>query len=489
MLVRPMVERRLAQVLVDTNHFYACGTGPSSPQPPTRLTLRPCPIPGTDEEMRCGTLEVHENRETREGRRIALNIAVLPARTGDPRPDPVFFLVGGPGGAATRRAAPMKDSWMRSERDVVLVDQRGTGRSNPLTCELAGGPGNVQGYLRTGFGDLEALRRCRDELEEIADLERYGLPTAMDDLDDVRRALGYGKVNIVAGSWGTRAALIYLRRHPGSVRAVLLNGIAPPALVYGLYMAQSSQRSLDLVLDQCAADPACHERFPGLKARLTTVMDRLEDGPVDVEIRDPHTGEPVIVELSREAFAEGLRYLLASTVATRWVPLVIDDAYQGEFGLLAQDLVDTNHFYKDRLAMGMLLSVLCPEDVARVDRGAIEGVAEGTFLGGGRLRQIVTACETWPGGEIPASYADPIASDVPALLWSGALDPFNAPEWGEEAARHLENGLHVVVPGSHIARGACVDGINRAFLDRGSIDGLDTTCLADVVLPPFVLEK
>jgi pimeloyl-ACP methyl ester carboxylesterase len=437
--------------------------------------------------MQCGRYEVWEDREAGSGRTVALNIAVLPARSANPLPDPVFFLVGGPGGAATRRAKLLWDSWMRQDREVVLVDLRGTGESNALMCDLAGGPDDIQGYLANGFEDLEGLRRCRDGLAKSAEPDLYTLPIAMDDLDEVRVALGYERINVVAGSWGTRAALLYLRRHGESVRTMVLNGIAPVNALYGLTIAEDAQRSLDLVLEECAGDPVCNGAFPRVADEIEIVLGRLADTPATVEVRDPHSGESVPVVFSRQAFAEELRYFLSSLIGTRYVPWVIHEAHAGRFEALAQDLVDTNWFFADRLAIGELLTVTCAEDVSRIDPADVPAHTRNTFMGETRLRQILAACEVWNAEPVPESYGEPVVSTVPVLLWSGTLDPRNPPRWGEEASRHLEQSLHLVVPGAHIVSGDCVDRVSEAFLGQGSVKGLDTRCTHEIELPPFVL--
>ena len=136
-----------------------------------------------------GGYEVWENRATKQGRRITLNLVVLLATGADPRPDPIFWLAGGPGGAATQRAGGLARSWMRRERDIVLVDQRGTGRSNPLHVALPGNDRNLQGYLDPLF-QVAPFRAARDRLAKKADLTQYTKPIAADDHDEISAALG-----------------------------------------------------------------------------------------------------------------------------------------------------------------------------------------------------------------------------------------------------------------------------------------------------------
>jgi len=457
------------------------------PQLRGSVLLQPCPIPETSDEMLCGSFEVLEDRAAPFGRTIALNLAVLPALAPSPAPDPIFYLVGGPGGAATRRATSLRASWMRSEREVVLVDQRGTGHSNPLPCDGPGSPSDPQGYLAPPFSNLESYRQCRDELESVADLTQYHSLAAMDDLDELRAAMGYERVNLVAGSWGTRFALIYLRRHGERARSVVLNAVAPPALIYGLYHADGAQSSLELLFEQCGGDVACSAAFPALAEEFQLVLERLRARPATVVIQHPDSGVPLTVELGGAAFAEVVRYTLNSVGGTRSLPLLVHSAAAGDYAPLAQLAFDTNYFYANALATGMLLSVVCPGDVARIDPEDIALLTEGTFMGDRRVRDTMAVCAIWPQVELPVSHGEPVESDVPALLWSGTLDPSNPPKWGEQAAAHLSRSRHLVVPGAHVVGGECVERISAEFVGRGSVDSLDTSCTSEIQLPPFRL--
>jgi pimeloyl-ACP methyl ester carboxylesterase len=283
--------RRAMPVLLVTSALASLGSMQRSAG--AAIRLEPCSIEGTDEPMLCGSYEVFEDREARSGRTITLNIAVLPAVSSSPRPDPIFYLAGGPGGAATARAASFRSSWMRTDRDVVMVDQRGTGGSNPLRCALRGGPDDAQGYLFTGFEDPELLRGCRGRLESGADLRMYTTPLAMADIDEVRSAMGYDTINLLGLSWGSRSALVYMRQHPGQVRRAILNGIAPPALTYPLYHARDSQRALDLILEECAGDASCAAAFPHLGREFQEILEGLGSSPVEVAIQHPDTGATV----------------------------------------------------------------------------------------------------------------------------------------------------------------------------------------------------
>ena len=178
--------------------------------------LKPCTGYDTPVDAYCGTLKVYENRATKQGRQIDLNIVVLPALRSDAQPDPLFFLAGGPGQGAAKLAKVVRTIFQRvqNDRDIVLVDQRGTGKSNPLDCNSD--DDSLQAFMETNEQMLERLKACQAKYD--ADLTLYTTPIAMDDLDDVRAFLGYDKINVYGGSYGTRAALVYMRQHGDRVR-------------------------------------------------------------------------------------------------------------------------------------------------------------------------------------------------------------------------------------------------------------------------------
>jgi pimeloyl-ACP methyl ester carboxylesterase len=280
-----------------------------APAPAPSIALHDC---DASPEALCGTLDVFEDRRSTTGRKISINVVVLPAlegRTGEP----VFWLEGGPGGAATSAMGPVSQQYLRGLRDhhdLVFVDQRGTGKSHPLNCDDIGdSPANIDAY----FGRLfppELIRACRQSLERIANLKHYTTAFAMDDLDDVRRALGYQQINLAGASYGTIAAQVYMRQHPDRVRAAFLAGVATPAFKLPLPFARAAQHAWDRVAADCAAEPACRAAFPKLQDEFRAVLARFEAGPLQVQVTDPATQRERTVALEREAFVERLRGML-----------------------------------------------------------------------------------------------------------------------------------------------------------------------------------
>src|SRR6185369_5565354 len=269
-----------------------------------RLVLNDCTVEGVQGPAKCGTLEVYENRATKQGRMIGINLVVLPA-TGDKRePDPLVYFAGGPGSAATEDAPGIANLFkkVREHRDLLFVDQRGTGKSNPLNCPFFN-PNDLQSYLGYFF-PLEDVRKCRAELEATADLKLYTTDIAVDDMDEVRAALGYERLNLFGASYGTRAALTYLKRYPKRVRTATLQGVAPPNEYMPLDFPLGNERALQGILAECAADEACNAAFPNLQDEAKSLLAQLIKGPVEVEVQKPNSSERVKVKLSRDLAAE-----------------------------------------------------------------------------------------------------------------------------------------------------------------------------------------
>jgi pimeloyl-ACP methyl ester carboxylesterase len=453
-----------------------------------RLRLEEQLESSTGTRVLAGTLKVFENRASREGRMIDLSIVVLPATGPDRSPDPVFMLAGGPGQAATSWVRGQAKSWMREKRDIVLVDQRGTGRSNPLQVRLPGNDSNLQDYLEPIIQPA-VFEAALEELEKKADLTLYSTPIAMDDLDEVRAALGYKKINLIGGSYGTRAALVYLRRHPGTVRCAILNGVAPIAFKNPLFHAAAAQEGLERIFEEIDGSPDYRRAFPDLRKKFEALLRRLENEPVEVVISHPATKEGVSVRLTRAAFAEALRVMMYYLDTNRRVPGLILKAHEGDFEPFAQAAVESNRRIRSILSFGMLMCVTGSEDIPRIDPDSIETLTKGTFLGDDRVRNQMAVAAIWPRGDVPAGYGEPVRSDVPVLLLSGTHDPVTPPRFGAAAAEHLSNSLHLVVPGAHGVGGGVIERIKRDFLARGSVEGLDTSGIEAMRLPSFELPE
>ncbi len=455
--------------------------------------LKPCKAADGLGDAYCGTLDVFEDRAAKTGRRIPLRIILLPALKQNPAPDPLFFLAGGPGQGAAELAKDLQDPFrqVETDRDIVLVDQRGTGKSNPLDCKPDGKSAADDEDDDAGDSAAQMVRRlqaCAEKLKSRADLSKYTTPIAMDDLDDVRQYLGYSKIDIYGGSYGTRAALVYARRHADHTRAVIIDGVAPTDMRLPLYMARDSQRALDLLMRDCEKDEGCNKRFPNLKIRLTTLLEKLTAHPQHTRYVHPRTGEEKDLDVRRLTLSGVLFSSLYSPVTASLVPLLIEQAEKGNYApffALGAAFDPT----ASGLAQGMHFSVVCAEDAPRIEPGQIAKETAGTFLGPEMAEARIKPCETWPREPMDPAYYQNTPSDLPALILSGELDPVTPPVWGQQIASQWKNSRHVVVPGT--GHGAWASGCTMKlmvqFLNDGSAQKLDTSCVNKVQRPPFFL--
>ncbi len=440
----------------------------------------------------CGKFPVWENRAAGSGRRIDLNVLVLPATGEDTLPDPVAYIAGGPGDGSTPAAVGLAVflAPLRERRDIFLVDLRGTGESAPLRCPYQDAPGRGLDYLNDAF-PLAGIEACRDELSTRADLTLYTTPLAVDDLDEVRVALGYPQLNLFGGRYGTRASLVYAQRHPERVRTLTLLGPVPTDAKMPLELAAATEAALDGLFADCAADPACHAAFPDPHGDLAKALARLDEGPLAVEVtRD---GAPTTLRLTRAAFAQAIRYMLYATPTPPQVPLTVARAAAGDFSMVADWAAgmgeDLNH-----MPEGAYLSVTCAEDVPFFSIEEARASAAGTMIGTLRADAQKAACSVWPRAELPAGYFEPFTGAAPALLLVGQFDPASPPHWARRIAASLPGALVVEVPdGAHdctgMPGGECVEELIRQFVARGSTAGLDAAgCVAAIRRPPFVTE-
>ncbi|MFY9556055.1 MAG: alpha/beta fold hydrolase [Blastocatellia bacterium] len=453
-----------------------------------RINLEPCNVPNLTRDAGCAKYEVFEDRAAKTGRRIALNILVLPALSAKPLPDPLFVLAGGPGQAAAGvvRAAGDYLVRLRRDRDLVFVDQRGTGESNPLQCNSRVNRDEMRSYFADSYAS-DSLRECRAALEKTADLTLYTTPVAMDDLDEVRAALGYNKINLLGGSYGTFAGFVYLRQHPDRVRAAILEGVTPLDAKIYLPFAKGVEHSLERLFTDCAADNDCQGTFPNLRAEFKELTAKLDKQPVSFESTNLLTGKREQITMSRPVFGEVIRSMLYIPIYWRWLPLLIHEANKNNFGPLTS-IAHANAFgLYNQIARGMSLSILCAEDIPFITEDEIKRDTAGTFYGDYRVRSTIKACEQWPKAKISSAFSQPVKSDAPVLMITGDLDPVAPPWLAAGALRFLPNGRHISIPNTgHYFRFECVDNLFVEFLAKASAKGLDDSCVKQVERPPFM---
>jgi len=451
--------------------------------------LRPCTAPGVNSPALCGTYEVWENRTSRAGRRVGLHVLVLPARGPERKPDPVFYLAGGPGGGASAGAQLVANVLARAhqQRDLVFVDARGTGRSQPLDCPLPGRNAAAQDFFGTWL-DAEHVRSCR--ARQAADVAHYHTAVIVDDLEEVRDALDYERINLFGISGGTRTAQIYLKRHPRSIRAAVLKGVVSLDFEMPLPFARALEHGMRGIITACAAEPACNAAYPELDADWKRAQRRFEQGPVSATVRHPFTGQQEQVRIERGVFADALRHLLYSTQQSRRVPGLIHAAARGDLDDFAQRELTRTIELHAQIADGVFFSTTCVEDLPFVTEDDLRRATAGTFLGDYRVRLQLAACAIWlPGVRADAARQEPVRVATPVLLISGEFDTATPPDEAERVARHLPNRRHIVFPNqSHdFANPMCEGGLITSFFDGLQPDRHDVACVATTRRPPFIV--
>jgi pimeloyl-ACP methyl ester carboxylesterase len=452
----------------------------ASGETPKGGKLTPCHVPDVGEEVRCGRYEVYENRAAHTGREIALNIVVLPATSSPVKRDPLVFLAGGGVAPATRYAGFLAASYpkLREHRDILLIDQRGTGESNPLACELSMDP--ASGEFREDRRFIAAVQRCREEVEKKAELRYYTTPIAMDDLDEVRHWLGYTQLNLFGVSYGTTAAMVYVRQHPDRVRTAAIQGVIPIDQPMWLQVPRSAQQALERVFASCAAQPDCHLAFPDFENEFSALLKRFSETPVSVTVgRDA-------VTIDAEIFRGFVTRRLYSAERLHDLPLLIHLAYERRYEPLAERIIVKGD---SGIPKGIYLSIVCSELVPQFNAGDLPAAAAGTFLGSYRVGRDVTACGEWVRGWLPENFWKPVRSNTPILVMNGELDHLTPPSYGKRVARSLPHSRQLILPRrGHNDTDACVNGIIEAFMLKGDLKGLDTSCLAKTPELTFALK-
>lgn len=458
------------------------------------LVFEPCSltasgVPGAV-EAQCSTLDVPENRADPGSRRISLAIAWVPASS-DGEPDPIFMLAGGPGQSALQSYPMVHGAFrdLRRSRHVILVDARGTGDSRPLVCRNEEGEAAItDGDARSA--DLEAARafagRCAQALGSEADLRYYGTGEHIDDLEDVRKAIGAARINLIGISYGTRVAQQYAARYPASTRALVLDSVVPNTLVLGNEHALNLETALQAQFERCRADAACRGQLGNPAEQLAAVSARLRSGSLPpVRYRDAVSGE-----WKEEAPAFGhlsvlLRMYSYSPETATMLPFLLHEAANGRFEAMLAQANSLVRNLTDQIYHGMQLSVMCTEDA---DEFRTREEDRGSVLGTEFIEFALAQCSAWPRGVRDPAFRQPLAGDLPVLLLSGEFDPVTPPRYADQVAASLPNSRHLVLQGQgHSVVGiGCMPKLFAQFIESADAGKLDARCLDRLQpLPPF----
>lgn len=466
------------------------GTSASAATP---LALEDCRLRsepgGGSVAARCGWLPVPENREQPAGKLVRLHAAVLPSLRLEPAGDPLFILSGGPGQAAGDLYLAIAPALarVRRDRDIVVVDQRGTGRSNRLDCIF---PDESD----VAFTDPEKLReiarKCLADLP--GDPRYYTTSVAVRDLDDVRSALGYERINLYGVSYGTRVAQHYMRRYPERVRTAVLDGVVPPELALGPDVALDAQAAIDTAFARCNEDAHCNRAFPDIAGSFATLRSRLESQPVSLTVPDPLSAEPTQMQWGVAELSAAVRLLSYSDETLSTLPLLIHEAQAGQPQALAAQYLMIKRNMEQQIANGMHFAVVCSEDAPRWSASDVsEAALARTYIGETFMAAMRTVCEQWPRGPVDPDFSKPLSSAIPTLILSGGNDPVTPARYGERVHRDLSESKHLVLAGQgHGQIGiGCVPRLVADFIASGTVDTVDGACIKTVAPAPFLLSR
>ncbi|MBK7009759.1 MAG: alpha/beta fold hydrolase [Saprospiraceae bacterium] len=433
-----------------------------------RLTA--CNSTGLDSTILCGTFPVFENRRTNSGRKINLNIVVIPAIHKNQSKLPIFCFDGGPGVAATSGASFYADSinYYRIEHDVVLIDVRGTGDSNPLHCRQL----QFKESLEQQFSEMypiQDVKDCFDSLSLIADLSQYTTTNMAIDVEEIRMWLGYNKINLFGLSFGGRLAQVYMKMFPNSIESCALWSPTTTSSKMPLYHAQYAEASLNKLFLDCNRDSLCKLSFPNIREEFRDLMQKGKAKSFQYKWKSKN-GETKEVVIPWYSFHTKIRSLMYTPFGLRQIPYIIHQSYL-ENWLPFLSLFPTESSYDDFIAEGLYLCVTCTEDVPYITRQEADSLSIGTFMEDYRIQQQINACSNWTAGFVPDNFFEPVTSDIPTIVLSGYFDPITPPSMAEQIVKTLSNGYVITIPTmSHtfdgLSNSGCFDKIVVDFFNK-----------------------
>ncbi|HTF20410.1 MAG TPA: alpha/beta hydrolase [Chryseolinea sp.] len=461
---------------------YACNK--PAPDNVVHQRLRPCSTDGLDSTILCGTLSVFENPDIKTGRKIDLNIVVIPAIHQGVNKAPIFSFEGGPGVSVTAGASFYADSinYYRLEHDVVLIDVRGTGRSNPLHCRQLQYTQNLEQQLEEMYPPA-AVKECFDSLSQRADLTQYTTTNMARDIDQVREWLGYDKISLFGLSFGTRLAQVYMKMYPQFVESCVLWSPTTTYSKLPLYHAQFADESFALIVKDCQSDSLCHLSFPNVALEFDDLARQGSKKP----FRYKHVGADKItheVIIPWYAFHTKLRSLMYTAAGIRQVPFLIHECDRGNWEPFIK-LFPEQASFNDFIAEGLYLCVTCTEDVPFISQSEEDSLTDNTYMGHYRVAQQRQACANWAKGTVPDGYFSPVVSDIPTLIFTGNFDPVTPPSVARQIVSTLSHGKLIIIPHmSHtfdgLAKPECFDQLVVDFISHPEVE-LDVKCINEML--------
>lgn len=467
-------------------------TGSAQQDTAPGLELEDCRIsvgPGSPGiPARCGTFVRPLDPDDDSKGTIDLKVAVVPALNLEPATDPLVPIAGGPGQSSIYFYAGWSGAFerIRQHRDILLIDQRGTGESAAMTCNLD------EDIVEGKYSAAQTLSLTEECLELLPyDPRFFTTSIAVRDLEALRQALGYGPLNLYGISYGSRVAQHFARRYPEATRSVIIDGVVPPQLPLGPDIATESQESIDRVFDRCIEDAACNARFPSIRDDFALIRGALAEEPITVELQHPVTARREVVDFTEDHLAAAIRLLLYNPRTVALLPLVISEAADGNFTPLAAQYHMVVASLSESLSIGMHNAVMCTEDIPFIDWTSIDHDAiNASYMGPVQLESIRTMCSIWPQGVLDDNLREPLATDIPVLLLSGGADPITPPEYAELAAVEMSNAWPIVGKnqGHGLAAIGCMPKVLGEFVAAAVLADDSADCLEKAFVMPFFVD-
>jgi pimeloyl-ACP methyl ester carboxylesterase len=416
-----------------------------------------------------GTVTVPENRaDPSNPRAIRLAVIIVPAQTATPEPDPVFYIVGGPGGSATLASGgfPLFEK-LNLTRDIVYVDPRGAGFSDPCLFMRRGGAtiGRFVNDNRAFFAG------------QGIEVAAYNTTAIAQDYEAVRVALGYGPINLVANSFGTFVAQELLRTDSANLRAVVMGGNSPATDPFLPTTLAIERDGIEALLADVSRTPSARRAFPNFRQRFYALVGRLNASPIHLRLRNSDTGRKEGVTLDGQEFLDTIVEMLQRTQTLRLIPLMVRQLEQRNYGGLVARFFAPTRDLRVENPFGMYLSVLgsdfaAPGYVRATSRGVL-GVHNRALVGaeGPLLLQLAQLVTAWNVPYAPGTTRTLPQSSVPTFLMNGRMDAQTPVTGGATIAAGLSNATNYVYPrsghGVGLVEGPALDAA-VAFLDDPS---------------------
>ncbi len=439
----------------------------------------------------CGSVRVPVDYAKPDGKKISLFVGRIKAAGKKSRPDPLVPLAGGPGAAASESYLFPNQGFdkVHLHRDIFIIDQRGTGKSQKLSC-----PGLME--VNAEFSKLTAedhgklVSACLQQLPPY--VHQFTTSLAVKDLELVRKALDLQSWNLYGASYGTRVAQHYLRQYPKHARTVILDAVIHPQAHLGYQIALQSQSALEQMYKRCEASADCRQRFPDLKGSVRGLLARLEKESLEIEVDSFSTGVKEKMRLGVDELKVMIRLHLYSSESLAILPLLLHEAFANHnYAPLARNTHRLLNKFGDMLALGMHNTVVCSEDIAFMDKASFDRSAlEQTYMGAQVFDLLFDSCETWPRGPVDDNLRQAVETNNPVLLLSGSADPITPPAFAEIAAQKMSNSKHIVAKGlGHgLAKYGCMPTLMAKFIEQGTLANIDGSCIEKEGPEPFFVD-